>query len=224
LTAAPREGGAGWRHEPAPAPLYALGKRAFDVGIAGMSLVVLSPLLLAIAIAIKLTSRGPVLYRGVRTGRDGIPFEMLKFRTMVPDAEQAGTTTRLGDPRITSVGRLLRRAKLDELPQLINVLGGTMSLVGPRPEVAEHTDAYDDAERAILSVTPGITDFSSIHFVSLDEVLGTENPHEVFVTRIRAEKNQLRLKYVRERSFLVDLRILAGTVRVVLRKILASRA
>lgn len=202
-------------------PVYKLSKRLFDVAIAGAGVLALSPLLIAIAVAVKVTSRGPVLYRGVRTGRDGVPFRILKFRTMVPDAERTGTTTVLGDARITGVGRLLRRGKLDELPQLLNVLVGQMSLVGPRPEVPEHTNAYDAEERAILTVPPGITDFSSIHFASLDEVLGTENPHEVYVKRVRAEKNQLRLRYVRERSFLVDLHILVGTGRVVLRKLLS---
>lgn len=148
-----------------------------------------------------------------------MPFRMLKFRTMVLDAERAGTTTSIGDPRITSIGRVLRRTKLDELPQLVNVLTGEMSLVGPRPEVKEHTDAYDEEEQAILTVPPGITDFSSIHFASLDKILGAENPHAVYVTRIRAQKNKLRLKYVRERSFLVDLRILGGTGLVVLRRL-----
>lgn len=201
-------------------PGYEEVKRLFDVVVASAALAVLAPLLACIALAIAATSPGPVLYRGVRTGRCGRPFRILKFRTMVTDAERSGTTTVLDDPRITSIGRLLRAGKLDELPQLWNVLRGEMSLVGPRPEVAEHTDAYDEEEQAILAVVPGITDYSSIHFASLDKVLGTENPHEVYVTRVRAEKNRLRLRYVRERSFRVDLRILAGTARVVVRKLL----
>jgi lipopolysaccharide/colanic/teichoic acid biosynthesis glycosyltransferase len=200
-------------------PVYEAAKRLFDCSFALVALIVLSPVLATIAIVIAATSNGPVLYRGVRTGRYGRPFRILKFRTMTVDAERAGTTTTLGDPRITRVGRLLRSGKLDELPQLWNVLRGEMSLVGPRPEVAEHTDEYTAEEMAILDVPPGITDFSSIHFASLDRVLGTDNPHEVYVTRVRAEKNALRLRYVRERSFGVDLRILAATIGVVVRKL-----
>lgn len=200
-------------------PVYETGKRLFDVAVALIALLVLSPLLAVIAIGVATTSRGPVLYRGVRTGRHGRPFRILKFRTMSVDAELAGTTTTLGDPRITRIGRFLRAGKLDELPQLLNVMRGEMSLVGPRPEVAEHTDVYSTEELAILDVLPGITDYSSIHFASLDKVLGTENPHEVYVTRVRAEKNALRLRYVRERSFAVDLRILAATLGVVVRKL-----
>lgn len=204
-------------------PIYETGKRLFDVIFAALGLVVLGPLMLCIALWVKFTSPGPILYRGIRTGRYGRPFHILKFRTMMPNAELQGTTTTLGDPRITPIGRRLRRAKLDELPQLLNVVKGEMSLVGPRPEVAEHTDAYTSEELTILEVTPGITDFSSIHFVSLDEVLGADNPHEVYVTRVRAHKNQLRLKYVRERSFLVDLGLLAGTLRAVIRKLRSPR-
>lgn len=196
----------------------------FDFGVAIFGLAVASPVLLAIATAIKLTSRGPVLYAGVRVGRDNRRFRILKFRTMVVDAEASGTTTALGDPRITRIGRALRRYKLDELPQLVNVLRGEMSVVGPRPEVQEHADAYTPEERAILSVTPGITDYSSIHFVSLDEALGSDNPHDVFVTRFRAEKNRLRLDYVRRRSFVEDLRIVGLTISAIGRKAFGKKA
>lgn len=199
--------------------MYEVAKRLFDLVIAALAVVLLSPLMLAIAALIKFTSPGDVLYRGERTGRYGRPFRILKFRTMVPDAERAGTTTVLADPRITGVGRWLRRVKLDELPQLFNVLRGEMSLVGPRPEVAEHTDVYDAEERTILDVRPGITDFASIELVRLDEVLGVDNPHEVYVTRVRHFKNQLRLRYVRERSFMTDMRIIARTVRAVASKV-----
>jgi lipopolysaccharide/colanic/teichoic acid biosynthesis glycosyltransferase len=125
-----------------------------------------------IAIAVKRSSAGPVLYRGVRTGRWGVPFEMLKFRTMQVGAEALGTTTHRRDPRITPIGRWLRRYKLDELPQFLNVLRGDMSLVGPRPEVEEHTREYTNEEHAILDVTPGITDLASIRFADLARELG----------------------------------------------------
>ena len=136
-------------------------KRTFDFVCAAFGLVILAPLFLLIAVLIKLDSRGAVFYRGVRIGRYGRPFKIFKFRTMRPDAEHVGTNvTAHRDPRITRVGRWLRPAKLDELPQLINVLKGEMSIVGPRPEVEEHTAAYSPEERIILSVRPGITDYA----------------------------------------------------------------
>lgn len=196
---------------------YDRQKRLFDVLVASILFVVLLPLLLAIAAAVRLTSRGPVLYRGVRVGKDGEKFEVLKFRTMVTGAEQHGTTTAMDDWRITSVGRRLRRYKVDELPQLINVLCGQMSLVGPRPEVEEHTTEYSEEERAILSVLPGVTDFSSIRFARLDLALGATNAHQVYLDRVRAEKNALRLRYVRERCFRVDLKILVMTAVAIVR-------
>ncbi|HET7459895.1 MAG TPA: sugar transferase [Longimicrobium sp.] len=198
--------------------LYPAAKRAFDLAAAGCGVIVLAPVLLAVAAAVKLTSPGPVFYRGERIGYQGRPFRILKFRTMRRDAERMGTTTALGDPRITRIGHFLRRYKLDELPQLLNVLSGEMSLVGPRPEVEEHTREYDAEEQAILSVKPGITDYSSIHFVALDEVLGSEDPHTLFVTKYRAQKNQLRLRYVRNRSFAEDLRIIVATFAAIVGK------
>jgi lipopolysaccharide/colanic/teichoic acid biosynthesis glycosyltransferase len=194
-------------------------KRTFDLFLSIIGLLATAPLLAAIAIGIKLSSPGPVFYRGVRTGRGGKQFRIFKFRTMVIDAEQkGGTTTGKNDPRITQVGHLLRKYKLDELPQLINVLLGDMSFVGPRPEVAEYTDKYTPEERLILSVRPGITDYSSMAFHDLQEVVGSEDPDEVFRTRVLPEKIALRLKYVRTRSFWIDLKILFSTVAILLTK------
>jgi lipopolysaccharide/colanic/teichoic acid biosynthesis glycosyltransferase len=190
---------------------YEVWKRLFDLSLTIPAVVVLAPILLLLAAVVATDSRGPILYRGRRIGRWGRPFDVLKFRTMVPDAERRSTTTALNDPRITRVGGFLRRYKLDELPQLVNVIKGEMSLVGPRPEVEEHTREYTEAELTILAVLPGITDYSSIRFVDLSKALGQENAHEVFVTRIRPEKNRLRLQYVRNRSFVEDLRILVRT-------------
>jgi lipopolysaccharide/colanic/teichoic acid biosynthesis glycosyltransferase len=196
---------------------YDRTKRVFDLVVATTLLVATSPILLVIAVAVRLTSRGPVLYRGERVGRHGETFHILKFRTMSADAERHGTTTSLNDWRITPVGRWLRRSKLDELPQLVNVIRGEMSLVGPRPEVEEHTSEYTEEEQLILSVLPGITDLSSIRFARLDLALGAENAHQVYLDRIRGEKNALRLKYVRERSFSLDLRILWMTAVAIVR-------
>lgn len=205
-------------------PGYAFAKRGFDLAVAGAAVLLLSPLLVLIAIAVKTSSPGPVLYRGRRTGLNGQAFAMFKFRTMQADAERFGTTTSLRDPRVTRVGAILRHYKLDELPQFFNVLRGEMSVVGPRPEVSEHTDAYDAQERAILAVRPGITDYSSIHFSNLTEMLGAENAHDVFLTRFRAQKNALRLRYVRERSFWTDLKIIGLTCRAVLAKLFMTRS
>src|SRR5271155_200760 len=188
-------------------------KRAFDAVISSLGLLALSPLLVVISIAVKLDSAGPVFYRGWRAGHHGKPFRIFKFRTMCADAERVGSSsTGHNDPRITRVGRWLRAPKLDELPQLLNVLRGEMSLVGPRPEVEEHTAAYTEEEKIILSVRPGITDYSSIRFYNLNELIGSEDPHRVFVERYRAEKNRLRVEYVRNNSFWIDLKLIFRTV------------
>ena len=174
-----------------------MAKRIFDIVLAGIALTVFLPLFIAISVFIKFDSDGPIFYLGERVGLYGKLFRIYKFRTMQKDAEAYGTTTAKGDPRITRTGRFLRKSKVDELPQLLNILKGEMSFVGPRPEVEEHTNEYSQEERLILSVRPGITDYSSIRFISLDEVLGSDNPHQVYLSSVRAEKNMLRLKYVR---------------------------
>lgn len=185
-------------------------KRAFDVTVGATGLLVLSPMLLAIAVAVRLGSPGPVLYRARRTGRWGHPFVMYKFRTMVKDAEaMGGSSTAENDPRIAPIGRFLRRYKLDEWPQLINVVKGDMSLVGPRPEVEEYTRLYTREEEQILSVRPGMTDLASLDLRSLNAVLA-ETPHvdRFYKDVVRPRKNRLRLRYARTRTFGQDLRIL----------------
>jgi lipopolysaccharide/colanic/teichoic acid biosynthesis glycosyltransferase len=188
-------------------------KRCFDLIAASFGLVVLSPVFLVIASLIKLSSPGPVFYRGERIGLHGRPFRIYKFRTMRPDAELVGSTsTGHNDPRITPIGRWLRPAKLDELPQLINVIKGEMSIVGPRPEVEEHTSEYSEEEKIILSVLPGITDYASIHFYNLNELVGSEDPRRTFVEKYRAEKNRLRVFYVQNRSFSTDMVLIYKTL------------
>src|SRR5947209_2777302 len=148
-------------------------KRSFDVVVAFFLLILTSPLWVFIILGILVSSPGPIFYRGIRTGRDGKRFAIFKFRTMVVNAERmGGGTTALNDPRVFRFGRILRHVKLDELPQLLNVLRGEMSLVGPRPELPRYTDQYNADEKMILSVPPGITDYSSIRFSSLDEIVG----------------------------------------------------
>jgi lipopolysaccharide/colanic/teichoic acid biosynthesis glycosyltransferase len=189
-------------------------KRALDVTASAAGLVLLSPILGLLALAIKLDSPGPVFYRGERIGLGGAPFRMLKFRTMVSDAERrGGTSTSDSDPRITRVGKVLRRGKLDELPQLLNVLAGDMSLVGPRPQVAHDVEKYSVAERALLGMRPGITDYASIRFRDEGRILeGEPDPDEAYIRLIRPEKIRLGLEYVETASLVVDLKILARTI------------
>ena len=191
-------------------------KRLLDFVLSLVGLIILSPLFVVVAILIKLDSKGSVFYRGIRTGLCGKPFRIIKFRTMVANAEQlGGTSTAETDRRITRVGSWLRRRKLDELPQLINVLKGDMSLVGPRPEVEEYTRLYSEEEKQILSVLPGITDLASIRFRDLNEILAKgDDPDNYYAEHIRPIKNQLRLEYARNRSFWLDLKILLHTLRV----------
>jgi lipopolysaccharide/colanic/teichoic acid biosynthesis glycosyltransferase len=188
-------------------------KRSFDVAAAALALIVLSPLFLIIGVAIKLHDRGPIFYRGERVGVGGKRFRILKFRTMVVNAERlGGSSTPKDDPRVTPVGRMLRAVKLDELPQLLNVLGGDMSLVGPRPRVAWAVALYSKDEQELLSVRPGITDYASIRFRNEAEILrGSRDPDRDYLEKIAPEKLRLGLLYVRDGSFLTDLRILIAT-------------
>lgn len=196
--------------------VYEVVKRFFDVACSLILLSILLPFFLLVALVIKIDSKGPVLYFGERVGLNNKKFKIYKFRTMRPNAELHGTTTTINDPRITKIGTFLRKYKLDELPQLINVIKGDMSLVGPRPEVEEHTSEYSEEEKQILSVRPGITDYSSIEFYNLAEVLGPNDPHRVYVTKIRSQKNQLRLLYVKNKSFSEDIKILFNTSKLLM--------
>jgi lipopolysaccharide/colanic/teichoic acid biosynthesis glycosyltransferase len=194
-------------------------KRLFDIVAAGAGLVLLSPLLLALALWIRFDSPGPVLYRQQRVGRHGVPFDILKFRTMKQRTEDGPQLTVGQDARITRAGHLLRHYKLDELPQLINVVQGSMSLVGPRPEVPRYVDCYPPAVRAtVLSVAPGITDLASILYKEESEVLGrAANPEQAYLETILPVKLEYYQRYVRERSFWLDLRIIFRTLAAIVR-------
>jgi len=202
-----------------------VAKRLFDVLAAGAGLLVLAPLLLAVALWIKLDSTGPALFRQVRIGRHGVPFEIYKFRTMVdrPDGGRrrgAGPQLTVGqDPRVTRAGRYLRHYKLDELPQLLNVLDGSMSLVGPRPEVPRYVECYPPAARsAVLSVRPGITDLAAILYKDESAILGqARDPERAYVETILPVKLEYYQRYVRERSFWLDLRIIFRTLAAIVR-------
>ena len=197
----------------APSRIDVAAKRLFDIASSTIGLIVLSPALALIAISIGISSPGPIFYRGVRTGRYGKPFRILKFRTMVVDAEKlGGPSTGKDDPRVTRIGRFLRRHKLDELPNLVCVLRGQMSIVGPRPEVPEYTRLYEGEEELILSIRPGITDLSSLRFIDLAEQIGSDNIDRNFESRVLPVKNQLRVKYVREWSFGSDMKIVGSTL------------
>ena len=192
-------------------------KRVFDVCSAAVGLALLSPVLALAAAAVLIDSPGPVFYRGLRSGRNGAQFRIFKFRSMVVDAEQlGGMSTGKNDKRVTRAGAFLRRHKIDELPQLINVLQGDMSIVGPRPEMPAYTALYRGEELLILTVRPGITDYASLRFSRLDEALGDTAPDAVYENQIRPIKNALRVKYVKGRSFPGDLRIVARTILLLL--------
>jgi len=190
-------------------------KRLFDILMSGAGSLFLSPLLLLLALLIKLTSRGSVFYRGERVGLNGRTFRIYKFRSMVVGADKLGaSSTSDHDERVTGIGRFLRKFKLDELPQLINVLMGDMSIVGPRPEVKRFVDMYTKEESAILSVRPGITDRASLKFHNEGEILaasGIADADQAYLKLIRPEKLRLQLAYVREHSLAGDVKIILLT-------------
>ena len=188
-------------------------KRIFDVVVATTSLIVLGPLFVIVAVLIRLDSPGPIFYAGDRIGKDGTPFKILKFRTMVVDADQIGAAlTQGGDPRITRIGGLLRKSKLDELPQLWNVLRGEMSLVGPRPESPKYVKHYTAEQRQVLSVQPGITGLTQVWYRHEETLLSHCDDLEAeYIGRIMPEKLALDLEYIQSRSFLQDIRLILQT-------------
>lgn len=201
-------------------------KRLFDIAASSFGLLIISPLLLVIAVLIKLDSPGPVFYRGARVGLFGTPFRILKFRTMIENAEVIGAaSTPEDDPRVTRLGHILRRYKLDELPQLFNVLAGKMSLVGPRPQVLWAVERYTQDERALLSVRPGITDYASLRFREEGQILrGSSDPDKDYFEKIHPEKMRLGLEYIRKRTFWLDCQILARTLGAVIFRSVTSDA
>jgi len=195
-------------------------KRLFDIIFSFLGILFLSPILAVISIVIKLNERGPVFYKAPRVGLNGKMFKMFKFRSMVVNAEKMGaSSTTSSDLRITTIGKFIRKYKMDEIPQLFNVLKGEMSFVGPRPEVKYFTDMYTDEEKVILTVKPGITDWASVWNSNEEKILeGSEDPDKAYMELIRPEKIRLQLKYVREKSFFTDLRIILLTLLAIFRK------
>jgi lipopolysaccharide/colanic/teichoic acid biosynthesis glycosyltransferase len=192
-------------------------KRTFDVVTSLAGVLCLLPLFVAVAMLIKLDSNGPVLFRQERVGRRFRPFRIYKFRTMVADAPARGGSITCGeDPRITRIGRLLRRTKIDELPQLVNVLKGEMSIVGPRPEVPRYVDCFRDDYEQILTVRPGITDLASLKFRDEAALLGVlPDPEDTYLRSILPEKVSLGKEYIRRASMWFDLTLIAKTLAAI---------
>lgn len=194
-------------------------KRIFDIVASLCGLIVLSPMLIIVAICIKLDSKGPVFFKQKRVGKNKEIFEIYKFRTMVTDAEKLGKQITVGnDNRITKVGKFIRKCKLDEFPQLINVLKGEMSLVGPRPEVPRYVELYDEYQEQILLVQPGITDYASIEFRNENEILGkSDNPEKIYIEEIMLKKIDLNLKYIKNISLSEDLKLILKTIIAIIK-------
>jgi lipopolysaccharide/colanic/teichoic acid biosynthesis glycosyltransferase len=189
-------------------------KRLFDIFCSAIGIIVFSPLFLLLWIAVKLESNGPAFFLQTRVGKNNHDFKLYKFRTMYLDSESRGQlTVGMRDPRITKVGYTLRKYKLDELPQLFNVLLGDMSLVGPRPEVRKYVDLYNDEQMKVLSVRPGITDIASIQFINENELLATaENPEEFYIKEIMPQKLALNLEYINSNLLLKDVGLILKTI------------
>ncbi|MDD3173547.1 MAG: sugar transferase [Herbinix sp.] len=194
-------------------------KRIIGFLFAMILIVALLPIFIIISVTVVFSSGIPIFYRAERGGYQGKTFRIYKFRTMVKDADKiGGGTSALNDKRITKVGHFLRKTKLDEIPQLINILKGEMSFVGPRPELIKYTLKYTEEEKIILEVRPGITDYSSIKYINLDEIVGEKNADEVYENNILPFKNKLRLKYVENVSFRTDCKLLFITIANVIQK------
>lgn len=195
-------------------------KRLTDIVLSLMAIVLLSPVFLFISLYILLESRGGIFYRQQRIGKNSIAFTLFKFRTMRPDAEKSGLISfGEGDPRITGAGQFLRKYKLDELPQLFNILRGDMSVVGPRPEVPKYVSLYSNDQLEVLSVRPGLTDFASLEYFEEGEILArSEDPEKTYIEEILPHKLSLGLKYVREQSFGTDMKIILRTFLRVIRR------
>lgn len=194
-------------------------KRLFDIFFSLAGLVLISPLFIVIAFFVKAGSKGPIFYLQNRVGLNGKQFKLFKFRTMHPEADKKGLLTVGGrDPRVTPTGYFLRKYKLDELPQLLNVLLGDMSLVGPRPEVEKYVALYNPEQQQVLKVRPGITDYASIAYFQENELLAkSSNPEKTYIEEVMPAKLQLNLKYINEAGLLTDVKLILKTVLRIIR-------
>lgn len=194
-------------------------KRWIGFMLAIVLILTLWPIYLIIALCIVIEDGFPIFYCPNRGGYLNEDFRIIKFRSMVKNADKmGGGTTALNDPRITKVGNFLRKTKLDEIPQLFNILTGKMSFIGPRPELLRYVGRYEDEEKLIMHVRPGITDYSSIEFINLDEVVGSGNADEMYEKYVLKKKNLLRIKYAKEVSFTTDIKLFLYTVWRVIQK------
>ncbi|MBX7206379.1 MAG: sugar transferase [Bacteroidia bacterium] len=191
-----------------------MSKRIFDLFFSLTGLLILLPVFLLVALLIKIESKGPVFYLQMRVGRNGKDFKLFKFRTMFPDSDKKGLlTVGMRDPRITSTGYFLRKYKLDELPQLINVLTGEMSFVGPRPEVRKYVDKYSNEELAVLEVKPGITDLASLTYINENAILAqSSDPENTYIKEVMPHKLALNMEYIRRTSLWFDIKIIFQTI------------
>ncbi|WP_288222162.1 sugar transferase [uncultured Clostridium sp.] len=189
-------------------------KRIFDFLVSLLGIIILSPIFIIVSIAIKLDSRGNILFLQKRVGRYGKEFNIYKFRTMVTDAEKLGKQITIGkDNRITKVGAFLRKFKIDELPQLFNVLKGDMSLVGPRPEVPKYVSLYNNEQKKVLDVRPGITDMASLRYKDENDILGkVDNPEDYYINVIMKDKLQLNLEYIEKSNIFFDIYLILKTI------------
>ena len=189
-------------------------KRVFDIVSSLLVLIIFSPFFFIISIIILLESKGGVIYKQIRIGKNETPFYLLKFRTMKVDSDKQGLLT-IGknDSRITRFGKFLRKSKLDEIPQLFNIIKGDMSVVGPRPEVPKYVAYYNSEQKKVLSVRPGLTDYASLVYINENELLGgTENAEQVYITQIMPDKLKLNLQYLNDHSFLLDIKLIFKTI------------
>lgn len=197
--------------------MYLVSKRIFDLFFSLIGIIFLSPIMIISSILIKINSKGPIIFKQKRVGLKGKSFLIFKFRTMDNDI-QGGFLTLKNDKRVTSIGRKLRKYKLDELPQLFNVFIGNMSFVGPRPEVEKYVKLYNKKQKKVLDVKPGITDYASIEFVNENELLANfENSDQMYIENIMPRKIELNLKYLEEKSLINDILIIIKTLRAIVK-------
>jgi lipopolysaccharide/colanic/teichoic acid biosynthesis glycosyltransferase len=193
--------------------MYHFFKRIFDLLSALIVIIVFSPLLILLSVWIAFDSKGGVFYKQERVGKNGKLFNLLKFRSMRPNADRAGQLTVGDDNRVTKVGRFIRKYKLDELPQLFNIVKGEMSVVGPRPEVPKYVDMYSEEQKKVLLALPGLTDFASIEYLDEQKILGAaDNPEKIYIEEVMPAKLELNLKYIKERNFWLDIGLIFKTI------------
>lgn len=198
--------------------MYNLFKRLFDFTSSLTVLVFLFPFFFVISLIIILDSKGGVFYKHIRVGKNGKEFGLLKFRSMATGSDKGSQITIGNDSRVTKIGRFIRKYKIDELPQLINILKGEMSVVGPRPEVKKYVDLYNSEQKEVLGVLPGLTDYASIEYFDEQEVLGkAEDPEKEYIEIVMPKKLELNLKYIREKSLMTDFKIIFKTFSKILK-------